>query len=150
MGIRFHAHGSIAELMTLHNLLAESEAVLSLRAGSLYRGKDPNKAHQYFELTLRPSEKYIRVHKARDRSGFVYLIQAPDGSFKIGRSKNVRDRVKTFNVKLPFDVEFLHLIETEDMYALEKSLHRRFASKRLRGSEFFQLSSRDVDYICSL
>jgi hypothetical protein len=89
--------------------------------------------------------------KARQRNGYVYLLRtAHDVTlFKIGRTSNPDNRIKTFNVKLPFQVEYEHLIPTVDMYALESELHQRFASQRLEG-EFFRLSSEDVQYIKSL
>ncbi len=148
--IKFHAHGNVSQLMTLFNVLNQSSDVLEIRSGQLYRGKNPNKAHQYFEVTLTGSDSYVRIPRQRNRHGYVYLAQAPDGSWKIGRSKNIRNRRQTFGVKLPFVVEFVHVIETDDMYQLEKRLHTRFASKRMRGSEFFALTETDVAYIQSL
>lgn len=84
------------------------------------------------------------------RAGFVYLIEASNGTYKIGRTKDPDDRMKTFNVKLPFAVEYLTVIQTDDMYSLERDLHQRFADKRLDGSEFFQLSTDDIAYIAGL
>ena len=148
--IKFHAHGNVSQLMTLFSVLSQSTDVLEVRSGQLYRRKDPNKAHQYFEVTLTGSDSYVLIPRQRSRHGYVYLAQAPDGSCKIGRSKNIRNRRQTFGVKLPFKVVFVHVIETDDMYRLEKSLHARFANQRLRSSEFFALTEADVTYIQSL
>lgn len=46
----------------------------------------------------------------QDKKGYVYLIQSPTGYCKIGRTKNPEDRLSTFKVKLPFEVEYLYLI----------------------------------------
>lgn len=83
------------------------------------------------------------------RIGYVYLIQSPTGHYKIGHTSNPDKRIKTFESKLPFEIEFIHLICTEDRFALEKELHRKFAQQRVRG-EWFKLTSADVDYIKSL
>lgn len=91
------------------------------------------------------------IVNSRSRSGYVYLLSAVHDStlFKIGRTNNPQNRLRTFNVKLPFAVEYLYIIKTDDMYALESILHHKFASKRLEG-EWFKLSSEDVVYIKSL
>jgi hypothetical protein len=81
--------------------------------------------------------------------GYVYLIKSPTGAFKIGRTKNPADRLKTFSVKLPFEVEYVCLIPTSDMHGLEADLHGRFTSKHVNG-EWFALDATDVDAIKAL
>lgn len=95
-----------------------------------------------------PEFKYTPV-KPRDRKGHVYLIQSPTGAYKIGRTTDPADRLRTFNVKLPFEVEYVCVIATDDMYALERQLHSKFAAKRVNG-EWFILSPDDVEYIKGL
>lgn len=77
--------------------------------------------------------------------GYVYLIQSEHG-YKIGRSNNPDNRFKAFETKLPFDVELICVHKTDDMIALERRLHDRFADKRLNG-EWFDLSEGDVQFI---
>lgn len=87
----------------------------------------------------------------RNRFGYVYLLAVPNspGLYKIGRASNPENRLRTFNVKLPFPVHFEHVIKSRDMYAYEAMLHKLFANQRANG-EFFQLSPADVVFICSL
>lgn len=82
-------------------------------------------------------------------AGYVYLVQSPTGYYKIGRTVNPRNRIKTFGVQLPFEVEFVALIQTPNMHQLEQELHDRFAMKRGQG-EWFALDQHDVDYIKGL
>lgn len=82
-------------------------------------------------------------------AGYVYLLQSPTNHYKIGCATNPRNRAKTFGIQLPFEVEFLALIYTEDMYSLEGSLHEKFANKHVNG-EWFALDAADVDYIKAL
>lgn len=82
----------------------------------------------------------------RGKFGYVYLIRSASGHYKIGRTKDPKNRMKTFGIQLPFEVEYLCLIETVDMKALEMSLHEQFASKRVNG-EWFALDAEDVEYI---
>jgi hypothetical protein len=81
--------------------------------------------------------------------GFVYLLQSPTGAYKIGRAIDPEDRLRTFSVKLPFEVEYACLIRTSDMVALERELHQQFEEKRVNG-EWFNLDENDVAYIKSL
>ena len=81
--------------------------------------------------------------------GYVYLLSSTPGCYKIGRTKNPKDRLATFSVKLPFPVRYVCVIKTEDMRELEKKLHARFLHRRIDG-EWFALGPEDVTYIKSL
>jgi prophage antirepressor-like protein len=65
------------------------------------------------------------------------------GFCKIGKSKNPKIRESTLQAELP-TVELLHVIDKD----IEAYLHKKFASKRLRG-EWFDLSQSDINYIKS-
>lgn len=96
------------------------------------------------------AKKATKVAKRIENAkGYVYLIEAETGQYKIGRSKNPPNRLRAIGVKMPFKVEIIHTIQTNDMYSLEINLHQRFADKRVNG-EWFALSQDDVDYIKGL
>ena len=97
---------------------------------------------------LKAAEEKVKSRRNTDPSGYVYLIQSPTGYYKIGRTRNPDDRLATFSIKLPFEVEYKHLIKTDDMFTLEAELHRRYADCRVSG-EWFQLSDEQVAEICS-
>jgi hypothetical protein len=83
--------------------------------------------------------------------GFVYLIQEKsEGHYKIGKEKTAASRTKTFEVKLPFKIDVICRIPTENRHNLEKELHDMFHLKRIRGTEWFILNDRDVEFIKSL
>lgn len=90
------------------------------------------------------------IKSFRPNHGFVYLVRSISGHYKIGRSRDIEDRVRTFSVKLPFEVSLDHVIECDDYFAAETSLHRRYADKRVNGSEFFALTPADVTAIKSI
>ena len=91
----------------------------------------------------------IKTAKRSMRFGFVYLVKGTNGYYKIGRTLNIADRMKTFSVKLPFDVELEHTIESDDYIAAEKELHKRYAKRRVNG-EWFALTEADVKRIKKL
>ena len=78
--------------------------------------------------------------------GYIYLIKAGE-HYKIGKSTNVAQRIRQFN--LPFPVEVVHIIAVSDMLWAEKHLHTRFTTQRVRG-EWFLLAPKDVLWLCSL
>lgn len=83
-------------------------------------------------------------------AGYVYLLQeTSEGYFKIGKTRKPQDRKTTFDVKLPFIVGYICMIQSPNMHVLESTLHRKFASKRVNG-EWFALEPADVEYIQSL
>ena len=82
-------------------------------------------------------------------AGYIYLLQSPTGVYKIGRSIDPENRIKTFGLKLPFEVEYICLIETKDMVELERELHERFEEQRVNG-EWFNLGDSDIAYIKAL
>lgn len=85
----------------------------------------------------------------RTRPGYVYLLSSPFGFYKIGCSIKPKNRLLTFGVTLPFEVECICLIYSRDMYGLEKQLHQHFADRRTRG-EWFELSDADIEYVKGL
>src|SRR5678815_3797246 len=64
--------------------------------------------------------------------GYVYVVKSDSGHYKIGRTNNPDDRRKTFNVKLPVEIEFIILIKTSDYTQLESVLHTQYKHKRIK------------------
>ena len=76
--------------------------------------------------------------------GFLYIIQSK-GLTKIGITGHVQRRM---NELKPDKVH--QIVELSGEKELEKNLHQRFKSKRLRGSEYFSLSRAERSRACSL
>jgi hypothetical protein len=74
--------------------------------------------------------------------GIVYLLRSGP-HYKIGKTKDFDSRLGQIKLQLPFDVEVVHKIETDDPTGIESYWHRRFMSKRDNG-EWFSLSVEDV------
>lgn len=79
-----------------------------------------------------------------DKPGYVYVLQSDSGFYKIGRTVNPHNRLKTFEVKLPFVVDYTLVIESEAHIKLERDLHQRFSDKRKAG-EWFALCPLDIE-----
>lgn len=79
--------------------------------------------------------------------GYVYFVQEyMNGSFKIGKTKNIEKRMNIFGVKLPFENKLIYLIKTGNHHQTEVAFHKHFSDKRLEG-EWFALSKEDLSWI---
>ena len=90
-------------------------------------------------LKISSTIKYDKSH------GFVYIIKSKLG-FKIGSSKQIHNRTKIFEVKLPIDWEFIKIFKIEHYSKVERKLHKNFNSLRIEG-EWFNLSNEDIKNI---
>lgn len=78
--------------------------------------------------------------------GWVYLI-AGDGAHKIGLATDPEARLSNLQTASHKQLAMVHKIKTNNMRALEASLHQKYADKRLNG-EWFALDPADVAEIC--
>lgn len=90
----------------------------------------------------RPSYGVPSKPQKQNSTGIVYVL-AGNGFYKIGKTTNLRARLSQLTPKLPFEVELIHTIKTEDIDSLEEFLHEQFAGKRVNG-EWFRLDENDI------
>lgn len=91
-----------------------------------------------------PEETPTAKPKHRPQPGYVYLWQADNGLYKIGWAKDPDARINKLGVVLPYSLEEIHRIKSDDAPVLEKRLHEIFDSQWVNG-EWFDLSTEDVD-----
>lgn len=80
-------------------------------------------------------------------TGHIYVLQSEYG-YKIGKTVNLKDRVRLFGVKLPFQFELVVTGLVENYSKVEAELHQQYSHKRLEG-EWFSLDPEDVDQIAA-
>lgn len=80
--------------------------------------------------------------------GFVYLMYATSGLYKIGASKDPERRRSDLD-GMPFSVTLSHAIASTDPFWLERVLHARFAHRHVRG-EWFRLAVDEVVIVKSI
>lgn len=103
------------------------------------------------EQILLESVKYFHI-TSKYKFSYIYLIKGThNGSskYKIGKADNPIDRIKMFNVKIPFDIETIFTFCIKDSLSFEKHLHNHFSDKRLVG-EWFDLDDNDILELMSL
>jgi Meiotically up-regulated gene 113 len=75
--------------------------------------------------------------------GYVYMLRS-GRSYKIGKSIDPSRRFREVRLELPDETSQVHAIATDDPSGIEAYWHQRFASKRVRNTEFFSLTAEDV------
>ncbi len=91
-------------------------------------------------------KRSVDVHVVRQQPGYVYLIKAANGLYKIGITKNVVSRFNGLKTMSPDAIELIHFVVVSDTRGVEKRLHQQFAACRQHG-EWFALNDNDVEYI---
>ena len=101
-----------------------------------------------FESNQYELEKIIETPNMEGKApGFVYFVQEyMNGSFKIGKTKNLEKRMNIFGVKLPFENKLIFLIKTGNHHQTEVAFHKHFSDKRLEGEQF-ALNKDDLGWI---
>ncbi len=77
--------------------------------------------------------------------GHVYILGSSTGYYKIGQTTNLVRRLKTFEVKMPFEIWLELSMTFVDCVWAEKFFHACFADKRVNG-EWFKLEHKDLLY----
>lgn len=96
-------------------------------------------------------QDYISRFKRNNDIGHVYLIAGTHNGktkFKIGKAVDIPQRLKTFEVRIPFDVELVFAIEVKNPRLVESQIHKIFGENRVSG-EWFDFNS-DMVVLCVL
>lgn len=80
---------------------------------------------------------------ANPQIGYIYLLRSEYGT-KIGKTRRLKSRRRSFAVDLPFDCEITHLWMVPDYSASELAAHELMRPRHLRG-EWFSLSGGDIN-----
>ena len=80
--------------------------------------------------------------------GFVYILHG-GSQYKIGCTKHPTIRPQAIARQMPFAVEIVLLIPSQDMYETERRIHTLFSAKRIEG-EWFSLAENDIAHLRSL
>lgn len=80
------------------------------------------------------------------RVGWVYLLRAENGRYKIGRTGNLESRIRQLHTASPIHFNLTHSFRTFYSRQAEGLLHERFAHTRTHG-EWFELTREHVSQI---
>lgn len=85
------------------------------------------------------------LEKLKTIYGYVYFLKSEFG-YKIGFASKLKQRLRTFGVKLPFKFELHSTIKTPQYKALEIILHDLLKEKNVNG-EWFSIDDEDFKNI---
>ena len=127
---------------------AVENAEVRMRAAIQKRNEKQAERDRLMEERNRRLEAERKANKNK-RPGYVYLILAENGLYKIGKAKNITERMKPFSVEFPMRWELVHSFHSDNYTAAEMNLHEKFQDRRAVG-EWFGLAPEDVAYITAL
>jgi hypothetical protein len=117
---------------------------------SVYIHND-RKKKEYQEEWVKLNEGYYNYSNAKkpkekDGSyGYVYFIKEyHSNTTKIGRTINLPSRTNQFAAKLPFDWDYVRIVQCDNNVLLEESLHKNLIEKRVNG-EWFDVDANEID-----
>jgi predicted GIY-YIG superfamily endonuclease len=79
------------------------------------------------------AKKVLGYIAGKPIDGFVYLMYADNGYYKIGHSYDPAHRIKAFKTKMPTKIVLLHAIPADDVRMAERELHNWFVSLKHKG-----------------
>jgi len=82
-------------------------------------------------------------------AGYIYVVRASTGEYKIGRSGDVSARLQSLITSAPCALELVHKIPADDCRSAEKMLHAKYFEKKLRG-EWYRLDQADLADLLSM
>ena len=86
---------------------------------------------------------------ARVGEGYVYLIEMVGKNiYKVGlTTQNPKFRFQDISAGVPFNLNLLGTISTDNVFSLEKHFHNHYENRGLRvKGEWFSLEDEDLDY----
>lgn len=106
-------------------------------------------AHKWYKINeelYAPKQVTISLSQTSPEEGFIYVIKGEKDFFKIGKTRNLQQRLQLFDVLLPFPVTRVHSAKYQNYSQIEKELHQHFSANRING-EWFRLSESDIEFI---
>ncbi|MDR7074194.1 GIY-YIG nuclease family protein [Fictibacillus barbaricus] len=88
-----------------------------------------------------------QVKKDLSEVGYVYFLkEVNSGIVKIGKTKNLQNRITSLISMLPYKSELIHSILTPNYSNLESYFHNLYCKKKVKG-EWFNLDLDDIHFI---
>lgn len=78
------------------------------------------------------------------RVGYVYVVKAENGLYKIGKTQNPKSRISSLQTSSPVKLDLFCLFYSSDMDTAEIMLHDMFEETREIG-EWFRLTDSHID-----
>lgn len=95
--------------------------------------------------SLRISINLWQPAKPKSAKGYVYLLKAPNRLWKLGKTHDLKQRLRSYKTAHAEVLDFTHVIYTTDRHALEKHFKAVFAERKVE-REWYALTEADVKH----
>ena len=108
---------------------------------------------EYNKLVSEDLDREMDSNKDREKPepkpvrGWVYLLRCGN-CYKIGKTKNLKTRLKKYVVENPYEIELVHKKEVNDYTKAETILHETVSEFNFRG-EWYDLDRENVQLVIS-
>ena len=108
---------------------------------------------EYFDDFCKPPtcKSFISIPKQKEKHiSYVYVIKGSrinptESNYKIGKTKNIKERLETLQTSSPEKLELLFKYPTSESNEIEKSLHNLFKYYRIRNNgEWFKFEDEKI------
>lgn len=119
--------------------------------GAIAEKREKNKRPKSYP----PIRNYEHLPRLMGPAGYVYVIRDKNsGNYKIGYTRrNPKHRIEELSVTMsgePRNLEYVHIIKTDDAERTEKYWHDQFDHVRIRSDwEWFRLNRSQLQQICN-
>jgi hypothetical protein len=139
----------------LHTEIARLERATVFRLAALQRAASRQRMGRRMAVIrrrLEPLSKSVEhdgaLPSAR-RRGWVYVLRTYSGLYKIGKARNLKNRLSGLAILGKDTFECIHTIKCEDHHWAERELHDHFRAQRIE-RELFSLTDEQVAWLCSI
>lgn len=95
------------------------------------------------EIILEMKNQTINKKPKKQENGYVYFIESDSGYIKIGKTFNLKTRMKSLKNASPHNLKLLCYIKSDEYSELEMIFHKKFSEKRVNG-EWFDIKIDNV------
>lgn len=100
---------------------------------------DRQKKEEYEHVVNRPEEP----KKPKHSDGYVYFAKNEDNKIKIGRTINLKSRMKSLNTSSPHTIDLVAYIKSSSCVELEELAQEYFLTDNIKG-EWFSITKDDM------
>lgn len=109
---------------------------------------------KYKDETMKGMEESIkrleRNQKGKQvplKQGYIYIIKTPENMYKLGRTKDLAQRLKAYKTGLADDPDVIYLYKTEDLVTVESCVKNMLKKKQYRKyKEVYQADPELIKY----
>ncbi|MBI9033412.1 MAG: GIY-YIG nuclease family protein [Bacteroidales bacterium] len=100
------------------------------------------------EFDISNKKEQLKNFRIANTNGYIYFLNPENekGPIKIGRARNIKQRINQLQTSLPYDLKLIGYIETSNYIELENDIHEKYKNKNLK-REWFDLNLDEVKCI---